>query len=358
MKKVGIVSITDNNLGNRLQNLAVQLVLKRKNVKVETIRNYGCNMDFEYNNSLKEYKKVFFKNKIKALIGKFNKKYRKFSKFAQFDKNIKWSKFKLCAETDYKNINDYYDYFIVGSDQVWNPLFWDDVMYNNFLQFTEPDKKITFAPSLGVDYIPEHLKELYQKGFQSFNEIYLRESTTVELVKGYTNSFVDWTFDPTLFLTDKEWSKYSKKVKIKKPFILKYFLGDISQKYQEEIQEFALNNDFEIINIDFNKVEDVYSPSEFIWLIKNAQAVFTDSFHGCVLSFIFEKRFIIYERSGQINMSSRIQTLVNNLGIGSNLRKNMKKLDLTLCIDSFNKRKKIVKKKNEEFLNYLDKKLR
>lgn len=38
MKKIGIVTILDNNLGNRLQNFALQEILKELDCTVETIQ--------------------------------------------------------------------------------------------------------------------------------------------------------------------------------------------------------------------------------------------------------------------------------------------------------------------------------
>ena len=53
------------------------------------------------------------------------------------------------------------------------------------------------------------------------------------------------------------------------------------------------------------------TPFEFLYLIKNAEFVFTDSFHASVFSIIFGKCFLTAERASSNNnkMSSRIDTL-------------------------------------------------
>ena len=58
------------------------------------------------------------------------------------------------------------------------------------------------------------------------------------------------------------------------------------------------------------KLYDV-SPGEFVSLIKYSDCVFTDSFHACVFSNIYEKNFFVFPRSGADKMSNRITSLIS-----------------------------------------------
>ena len=46
---------------------------------------------------------------------------------------------------------------------------------------------------------------------------------------------------------------------------------------------------------------------EFLSLIKNAEIIFTGSFHAAVFSGIFKKQYFIFERTLGISMNSRIR---------------------------------------------------
>ena len=134
IKKVGIFTINDDgNFGNRLQNYAVQEILKKYNIQVKTIR--------------KESLLSRIKNNLKICIKKIlpQNKYKRQINFNQFNKNIKFKYYKKDKELD--KINKQYDYFFTGSDQVWNPNF-KRMSDTDFLTFAPNQKKISFSASL------------------------------------------------------------------------------------------------------------------------------------------------------------------------------------------------------------------
>ena len=137
------------------------------------------------------------------------------------------------------------------------------------------------------------------------------------MVKQLVNKDVEWIPDPTLCLNKNEWIKLEKKplYDIKKPYVLLYFLGEITEKYSVVIQSFKQKN-LEIVNILDPKDSQKYltNPKEFLWLIDHAEYVCTDSFHATVFSIIFESKFIVFERienSIENGMFSRIQSLLD-----------------------------------------------
>ncbi|NRG28142.1 polysaccharide pyruvyl transferase family protein, partial [Bacillus circulans] len=143
MKKVAILTINDySNYGNRLQNYATQEVLKSLGFSVETLVNTnGINNDKEIetksNNKRSKLQKL--KNmSIKGIVLKiafrfwkiFNKnkidRYgeKRLQTFKLFTKDfIQETKFSISDDNISKELLDQYDFFITGSDQVWNPYF-------------------------------------------------------------------------------------------------------------------------------------------------------------------------------------------------------------------------------------------
>lgn len=301
IKKVGIFTINDDgNFGNRLQNYAVQEILKKYNMQVTTIRK----------NNLIGRIKSKLKTSIKKVLSQ--NKYKRQVNFCRFNKNIKFKYYK--KDKDLEKINKQYNYFIAGSDQIWNPNFgrMSDI---DFLTFADNKKRISFSASFGVEKLPDNLEIFYKERLQNFKSISVREDAGKEIVKSLTKrEDIEVLIDPTMLLEAKEWDKVAKVPKKvpKKKYILNYFLGNISDERKNEIDSIAKENNCEIINI--LEINDPYycsGPSEFLYLEKNAFLICTDSFHSSVFAIIYNRPFIIFEREDKnVKMNSRIKTLI------------------------------------------------
>ena len=77
--------------------------------------------------------------------------------FKQFDKNIKYS-LKTIDNNNFLNIQDDYDFFLVGSDQVWNPTF-NRLSNVDLLTFAKKEQKIAFSASFGIEKLDELNKQ-------------------------------------------------------------------------------------------------------------------------------------------------------------------------------------------------------
>ena len=361
MKKIAIVTITDYlNIGNRLQNLAVQNILEeRYNCKIESIQNFGRNQGCEYNCSKGYFTKKKLRLKILIMLGRLFSQFKKYYKFAKFNKHINISKWYFCKDTDYKKLDKSFDYFVVGSDQVWNPAFCLEGFYNNFLMFTDTNKKITFSPSIGVDDIPKENEEEFKNYINTFDSVFLREKTSVELVKKYKSENVFSSIDPTLFISKDCWEKYEAKKEVsKEKYVLTYFLGEIGEIEKYEIYLFAKEKNLKVVNIDNSKrfSTQSMSPDEFLRAVKDAEYIFTDSFHGSVFSFIYRKKFIIYNRKSLVDMNSRIKSLVEVLSIQNLMKSNLKNLnDIDDIEIDYTIGQAEIERQKQNYFNYLDK---
>ncbi len=314
--KVGIVTITEGeNYGNRLQNYATQVTLEKLGCEVETVfNNYG-------------YKKSnFVKRKLKELFvlmcdifhikGNFKinnaKRIKRFSKFN--DRLINMSKFELGKGYAPKELKENYDFFITGSDQVWNPEFPSNSEVE-FLTFAKPGQRIAYSASFGISELPDSCKENYKKWINDMDYLSVREEAGAHIIKELTGRDAEVLVDPTLMLSKDEWLSIAQKPKCYKgkKYILTYFLGKMSEEVNIRLNKLARENNYEIINLLDNMDREVYSvdPREFIWLINNAQLMCTDSFHGVVFSLIMKTPFVIFNRiSKGGSMNSRIDTLL------------------------------------------------
>lgn len=302
MKTVGIITIQSINYGNRLQNYALQEVVKSLGHSCKTIRREKPEGRIRelYRNA---------KRLSKMVLG------RKMGRFYRFDRNIDYSSHWATANDFESGLMHVFDCFITGSDQVWNPHY-SFVGKSDLLAFAKPKQRISYAASFGVDEIPEEKKDVYAENLSQFRALSVREKRGAEIIKELTGKDAQVVLDPTMLLTSDQWSKVEKKSKFtpKKKYALVYSLGEKSIDFENAIRHYKNELEiFDIRTIQRNKKEIPVGPAEFLYLIHNAELILTDSFHASVFSVLYHKRFITFKRPG-IDMSSRIVSLANTIG--------------------------------------------
>ena len=336
-KKVGIVSCYfKNNYGSMLQAYATQYVLDKWNIENETI-NVDENIDF-CNGKKKYYISQitnipFIKSKLGMIKLKFDKKVNKElgkniairdEKYKEFKSNYKLTKpFHTYKELTEQCKN--YSTVLVGSDQLWLPV---NVVADYYTLNWVPDNvnKISLATSFGVSTVPDKYKESYKKFLNRIDNISVRESAGVKLVSELSNKEATLVCDPTLLLTKQEWMEIQQEERIiKDKYILCYFLGNNIEhrKFAERLKE---KTGYKIVSLnhadEYVKYSDIFAdetpydigPAEWINLIRNAEYVCTDSFHGTVFSLINNTKFFTFERysnkNSKVSTNSRIYSLL------------------------------------------------
>lgn len=308
MKTIGIVTFTTgDNFGQRLQNLALQQTLLSFKCKTFTIRKH----DFRLTN------RYWVKRRIKALFDKDMEAFiLRHACFENFDnKFVQYYGNNISLNHIPKGLTRDFDAFIAGSDQVWNPNS-DDVDDINFLTFANDAQKFSYAASLAVDYIPKEKEEEFRRRLAGYQSISLRESNLEDKIRELSKAKVCTVLDPTLLLSPEEWTQYECKPRwyMGQKYILKYFLGAEDDK---QLLRIAKEKKLPVIDIMDKRSESYISgPSEFIYLIHNADYIVTDSYHGTIFSLLFKKKFALVQRKDLISsMNSRFKTLFQSLDI-------------------------------------------
>lgn len=323
-KKVAIMTLyyRNKNYGGLLQSFALTKLVRKAGYNCEQLcwkyipyisnnissQRLGFNLRVR-NFSFKILK--FFLYKIYASRINFRNK-----EFEKFEQSIPHSEIKYTRENIDK-ANEEYDGFIAGSDQIWN-MSWYNPEY--FLNFVSKDKyKFSYAASMPDIDISEADKNKVIKHLENFDDISVRESNTADFLTKTLNRNVLTVLDPTLLLGEEEWSKLASERLIKQKYIFCYFLGknpedrklvkSFARKTGLKIASFPHLNSFNLVDIGFAKYNFYVGPKEFLSLIKNAEYVFTDSFHAAVFSNIFKVKHFVFSRKGQ-NMDSRVETLL------------------------------------------------
>lgn len=367
--KVAIITITEGaNYGNRLQNFAMQELLLTLGYEVETIQRHT-------QRDLKGFRrfKVVIKDIVKACIGKknttFNYRNRK-EKFDAFNsKYIRFSKYSTENNIAPDSLKHSYDYFICGSDQIWNARF--EVVKcdikNHLAAFADPKQRVAFAASFGTNDIAPGYENLFEKELNKFKSIAVREKAGADIInKLIGKKDVEVVSDPTLLIDKEQWVRIEKKPEYinEDKLLITFFLGGRNQKIQNYINDLASQKNLRVINLENEALNDgdiidknVYNtaPDEFIWLIHHADCVLTDSFHASAFSIIFEKPFLVYERIAvekDNDMSSRIDTLLSKFDLlecRDNID-NPTKIPVKLDYSAVNRQLEIERKKAIDFL--------
>lgn len=320
MLKLGIITMNEYyNYGNKLQAYALQHFLQTifRGSDVQFVSfvkdNYILSERFFSLKFLRrwilnrhDYRKLVNTNQIFAnVLKEYNSK--KFTyKYMQKHFNYFIS----------KELNNVFDFFIIGSDQIWNP------SYGKFSELEaglplKKNKRISYAASIGLNELNKQQEEILKKALDNTAHISVREIRGADLVEKITGKRPFVHIDPTMLLTQEEWFAIAEKPywfdDIGK-YLFVYCLDGISQVAKKKIDYYSKKYDLKVIDIMDKSDMDIYAsdPAEFVWLIKNAALVITNSFHGSVFSIIMGTPFLNFNRSdGKINMNSRIETLAD-----------------------------------------------
>ena len=362
--KVGIITWWRNNYGSILQALALQQKLNQYNdLQYEIICQFGkksTSVDnvFDKIKSVglaETCKRVFWKVAFKGLRLR-NKKMQQF-----VDENLKVSN-QQYNEHDIADSNKYYDSYICGSDQIWNPdLVPTDSMY--WLPFVEKGKnKIAYAPSFGASTVTEKQKEQIKANLSTFKAVSCRENSgarTINQIIGEKKC--EAVLDPTMLIERDYWDTISEDKIYDEKYIFAYMLrGTAAQR--KYIEKIARERNLKIVSIPFLDYEkiDPYdlkfgdyklwdaNPAEFISAIRHAEYVFCDSFHCIVFSILYHRPFFVFPKvgaDGKVKKSqiSRMTDLLELAEIKNRILLDNEEADLDAEIDWNNSDKRIQK---------------
>lgn len=313
-KKVLIVTLFGNyNYGNKFQNYAMQEVLKRYDLEVYTLNTQKIEqVRIEKKSYIKRVKNISIENILKKVKDSYNRNInnKRMSAFKSF--SDKYIKLDECIEDN--KLKEKFNWVCIGSDQVWKP---GALEYRYaYAHFHNSNNVFSYAPSFGVSDIPEEANENVKSGLENMKSISVREQRGAEIIKKMIQKDVEVLVDPTMLLTTNEWDAILKKPRTlpQKEFVMTYFLGSYSRKRKKYVKQFAKKNNFEIVDLGQVDLKKYYctDPAEFLYFLKNAKIIFTDSFHGCVFSILYKKPFYAMNREDNLQaMGSRIETLLD-----------------------------------------------
>lgn len=363
-KRIGLITIQSDNYGNRLQNYAVQELLEAYGFDTATYkRKYYYNKKHKSKIAvayiLKLLKPLIHINRISVKIRKVLAGAVHINKMNQFTKDYLNISQKYAENIDTGEIQDK-DYFVCGSDQLWNPMF-PMVSEIDFLFFSPKEKNISVAASIGVDQLPEHCAEIYRAYMKNFKAISVREEQAKAVLSQLTDNEIEVLTDPTMALSKADWIKLEKAVKVPTSYIVVYLLDYKTRKDVIDTLDATYGDECpEIIWILDKEHPESYwfGPCEFLYVIHHADAVYTDSFHGTVFSLLFQRNVRIFKRHHkEFSMNSRLNTLISKMGLNEDIMiepGNMKK-QYTIDYDAVEEK---LQKERKRYKKFFDESLR
>jgi hypothetical protein len=374
MKKVGIITYHDiaDGKGRFLQAYALYSAIKSLGYDAEIIDYYP---DLIVASRAPFWKKIFLAisdhNRLRKYFAKslhmiMKRKYR--SNFLRkrelyndyIKKNIKITPKKFFGRKSVLGNDWQYDAYVCGSDQIWNPYFQGtDKTY--YLDFAPTEKRIAYAPSLGTIEIDEERKKLLKENIKAIPFISVREKSGAKLVEGLIGRNIIDVLDPTLLMNRKWWKEMAGSELPEKPYLLTFFF-DNSLYPRKVAKKIAKKHGFEIVNIpdsfldifSRSKKEITIGPERFVNLFMNASFICTQSFHGLVLSLIFEKSFYVFDRKVfDAGMFSRIKDLLEIVHLEDRILIYEQKIPNAIMVDNYVEVNRLLEKKRKESLSFL-----
>ena len=329
-------------MGGVLQGYALKTLLETSflNCKAELIYyRYGRNV--VYSNKVKQALQYGPVDIIRKLYAGFSKnpigtkiKTRK-ELFRSFTNSCAENK-KVYSDENLEEAAMLYDCLICGSDQIWNPNVSQAGFYLKGIG--RECRKVAYAASIARDDLSEYERSKMLPLIGEFDHISVREATAKRILDKYmpNGKPVYEVLDPALMLTKEQWHELIKETPQKYDnYVLSFFFSE-SYEYREIIAKYCAEKGLKQVFIPFAAEKYIKSdeqgdcirefdvgPKEFVSLIANASAIFTDSFHGAVFSILMQKPFCVFERdkAGKVSKNSRLYDLLAKFDLSDRLVK-------------------------------------
>jgi len=216
---------------------------------------------------------------------------------------------------------DDYGALVVGSDQIWYPGNNESGAY--LLDFAKNVPRIAYAPSLGLDTIPDSFVDFYRNELQKFSALSVREKSGQELIKSLIGRDIPIVCDPTLLLDVEDYHPLETPRLFERPYVCVYAMRKHPWMLSVA-RRIAKKKGLSILWIQGEEMvqwrfrRGIYfrpctGPCEFLSYLRHAEYVITNSFHGMAFSLIYQKQFLVCANATLANgTNSRMETLLSD----------------------------------------------
>ncbi len=329
MKLVGVVSYNINcnftNYGSALQSWALCRAIQR--LGYEPVLVDYCPKVLEDANALDPIKRMWDKDDgfvrlVEMSMPAIKENFYKFENFYS-------SCFRRTAKKYYDNnffeiTNDeHVKKFVCGSDTIFcidEFKGFVDGYYANF--DCMKGNSVSYAASFGDIRFSDEEYGTLKCRLQNFKALGLRENDKIKDVKSLVDIPVQRTIDPTLLLNSADYDTIATKRLVAEKYLLLYSRRQNVRMY-DYAEKIAKEQNLKIVDISLKAVgESDHIPyyhagvEEFLSLVKYAECVVTNSFHGIIFSVQYKRQFYGFIRQ---ECSTKINELMELFGLKDGL---------------------------------------
>lgn len=302
--RIGILTFHwATNYGAILQAYALQSYLEDIGHKVDIINYKPHQYDYSLLNLIKHPSllrrcwRFYLNSKKDSILEEFRLKYLKLSE-------------RYYSVNELTKVENNYDVFISGSDQVLNP---SSTMtgengrpsFAYWLSFCSSDKKrIGYAVSFGCERYPDNASREARKWVNSFDYIGTREESGIKILDDLEYKGEKCLVpDPTILLGDKIFQKLN----ISRHYNSIEYLCVYMLRYEVHVEGLV------------RYIDEKHKPltvEEWLKTIIHSKGLITNSYHGIIIAILSHVPFVALLETGEgRGMNDRFKTLFKRLNI-------------------------------------------
>lgn len=309
MKRIGTVSYNIycnfTNYGSALQTWALHQAIKKLGY-IPVLVDY-CPDILKDKDPLNPYKNMWDQNDevmrmVELSFPTIRENYNKFDRF--YHGRFTRTKDKYTRRNFSRIVGEGLDGFVCGSDTIFCPdeFGFDDGYYAHFPEMR--NRAVAYAASFGDPEFTDSTFQILNERIRNFKALGIRENLMIEYLMKHTNVPVERVVDPTLLLQPEDYSGLTTPLdKREKGYLLLY-----SRRHNDKMDAFAekiaKQNGWKIVEISLWAVNAEQGHimrydagvEEFLDLVKNAEYVVTNSYHGAIFSIQFRRPFMAFSR--------------------------------------------------------------
>lgn len=334
MKNIGIVSYNINcnftNYGSALQSWALSQSIDKigQDLGLQSKLIDYCPRVHEDSDCLNPTKKMWDKDvetrsMIEMLMPQIRENYQKFEDF--YTNRFRRTRRKY-FDHDFEDVveDETIDGFVCGSDTIFCIDEFKGFVEGYYANFEcMKGKSVTYAASFGDSHFTPQDYQTLTERLKNFKAIGLRENDMLDYVRNHTNVRAERTIDPTLLAEAGLYEKITVGNQMQEPYILLY-----SRRHNSNMEQFAEHlakeKGLRIVEISIRAknaekghlIRYDAGVEEFLSLVKHAECVVTNSFHGIIFATQLRTPFYCFSRE---QGDTKIGEVLSLFGLGNRI---------------------------------------
>lgn len=215
------------------------------------------------------------------------------------------------------------DGYVCGSDTIFciDEFGFDDGYYANY-PCMKNGYSVSYAASFGDAHFDNEGYQTLNDRLKNFKALAIRENDMIPYVKEHVSCPVKKVVDPTLLLPSEYYERITWPRQTEEKYILLY-----ARRYNKAMEKYAevLSNkigckiieiSLRATNSEMHQMRYEAGVEEFLSLVKHAEMVITNSFHGMIFAVQFKRPFYIFSRE---QCNTKITEILDMFGIKGRL---------------------------------------